>query len=86
MSISKIVIKERGARFTPTRGTLVSAGIPILDALQITRDTLGNTALAQAIDSVQDSVTSGKALAEPLEKSGRFPPLLVQVVNLGERS
>ncbi|MCZ6611176.1 MAG: type II secretion system F family protein [Planctomycetota bacterium] len=74
------------ARFTRTLGTLVSAGIPILDALQITRDTLGNTALAQAIDDVQESVTSGKALAEPLEKSGRFPPLLVQVVNLGERS
>ncbi len=74
------------ARFTRTLGTLVSAGIPILDALRITRDTLGNKAMMQAIDAVQERVTSGAALAEPLERSGLFPPLLIQVVNLGERS
>jgi type II secretory pathway component PulF len=74
------------SRFTRTLGTLVSAGIPIIDALRITRDTLGNTAMMQAIDQVQERVTSGSALAEPLERSGLFPPLLVQVVNLGERS
>ncbi|MHC4415345.1 MAG: type II secretion system F family protein [Planctomycetota bacterium] len=74
------------ARFTRTLGTLVSAGIPILDALRITRDTLGNTAMTRAVDDVQTKVTAGTALAEPLERSGLFPPLLVQVVNLGERS
>jgi type II secretory pathway component PulF len=74
------------ARFTRTLGTLVSAGIPILEALRITRDTLGNTAMMDAIDAVQDKVTAGTALAEPLERSGLFPPLLIQVVNLGERS
>lgn len=74
------------ARFTRTLGTLTSAGLPILDGLRITRDTLGNAALAEAIDAVQDQVSSGKPLADPLEKSGLFPPLLVQVVNLGERS
>jgi type II secretory pathway component PulF len=74
------------ARFTRTLGTLVAAGIPILDALRITRDTLGNKAMMQAIDAVQERVTSGAAIAEPLERSGLFPPLLVQVVNLGERS
>jgi type IV pilus assembly protein PilC len=74
------------ARFTRTLGTLVSAGLPILDALRITGGTLGNTALAQAVDQVQAKVTSGAALADPLERSGHFPPLLVQVVNLGERS
>jgi type IV pilus assembly protein PilC len=74
------------ARFTRTLGTLVSSGIPILDALRITRDTLGNTAMMHAIDAVQEKVTSGAALAEPLERSGLFPPLLIQVVNLGERS
>ncbi len=74
------------ARFTRTLGTLVSAGIPIIEALRITRDTLGNTAMMQAIDQVQDRVTSGAALADPLEQSGLFPPLLIQVVNLGERS
>jgi type II secretory pathway component PulF len=74
------------ARFTRTLGTLTAAGLPILDALRITRNTLANAALMQAIDQVQDQVTSGKALADPLERSGLFPPLLVQVVNLGERS
>ncbi|MBC8309905.1 MAG: type II secretion system F family protein [Phycisphaerales bacterium] len=74
------------ARFTRTLGTLTSAGLPILEGLRITRDTLGNTALAEAIDAVQDQVSSGKPIADPLEKSGLFPPLLVQVVNLGERS
>jgi type II secretory pathway component PulF len=74
------------ARFTRTLGTLSSAGLPILDSLRITRNTLGNAALARAIDEVQDQVTSGKALADPLERSGLFPALLVQVVNLGERS
>ena len=74
------------ARFTRTLGTLVTAGIPILDALRITRDTLGNAAMMQALDAVQERVTSGAALAEPLERSGLFPPLLIQVVNLGERS
>ena len=74
------------ARFTRTLGTLTAAGLPILDGLRITRDTLGNAALAKAIDAVQEQVSSGKPLADPLEKSGLFPPLLVQVVNLGERS
>ncbi len=74
------------ARFTRTLGTLVSAGLPILNALKIVRDTLGNVALMQAIDEVQDRVTTGQSLAEPLERSGYFPPLLIQIVNIGERS
>ena len=73
-------------RFTRTLGTLTSAGLPILDSLSITKDTLGNTALADAIDSVQEEVRAGRPIAQPLERSGLFPPLLVQVVNLGERS
>lgn len=74
------------ARFTRTLGTLASSGLPILEALRITRDTLGNEALAKAVDAVGDQVTGGKALAEPMDKSGLFPPLLIQVVNLGEKS
>lgn len=74
------------ARFTRTLGTLTSAGLPLLDSLRITQGTLGNKALMAAVDEVQEKVTSGKSLAEPLERSGLFPPLLVQVVSLGERS
>ena len=74
------------ARFTRTLGTLTSAGLPILEALRITKNTLANAALQSAIDEVESKVTGGKSLADPLERSGLFPPLLVQVVNLGERS
>jgi len=74
------------ARFTRTLGTLVSAGIPILQALRVVRDTLGNAAMMSAIDEVQERVTTGSSLADPLERSGLFPPLLIQIVNIGERS
>ena len=74
------------ARFTRTLGTLSSSGLSILESLKITNATLGNMALMQAIDEVQEKVTAGKSLAEPLERSGLFPPLLIQVVNLGERT
>jgi type II secretory pathway component PulF len=74
------------ARFTRTLGTLVSAGIPILQALRVVRDTLGNSAMMAAIDEVQERVTTGSSLADPLERSGLFPPLLIQIVNIGERS
>lgn len=74
------------ARFTRTLGTLVSAGIPILQSLKVVRDTLGNHAMMNAIDEVTDRVSSGASLADPLERSGLFPPLLVQIVNIGEKS
>lgn len=74
------------ARFTRTLGTLSSAGVPILSALAIVRDTLGNTVMMDAIDEVRERVTTGGSLATPLERCGHFPPLLVQIVNIGERS
>jgi type II secretory pathway component PulF len=74
------------ARFTRTLGTLTAAGIPILAALRVTKGTLGNRAMERVIDEVAEQVTAGKTIAEPMEKSGYFPPMLVQVVNLGERS
>jgi type II secretory pathway component PulF len=74
------------ARFTRTLGTLSSAGVPILGALAIVRDTLGNTVMMDAIDEVRERVTTGGSLATPLERCGHFPPLLVQIVSIGERS
>jgi type II secretory pathway component PulF len=74
------------ARFTRTLGTLTSAGVPIVQALRITRGTLGNVAMERVIDDVVEQVSAGKTIAEPMEKSGYFPPMLVQIVNLGERS
>jgi type II secretory pathway component PulF len=74
------------ARFTRTLGTLTNAGIPILTSLQVTKRTLNNRAMEQVVDEVCDQVASGKTIADPMERSGYFPPMLVQIVNLGERS
>jgi type II secretory pathway component PulF len=84
--VGRLIRDVAVARFTRTLGTLVSAGMPILSALKIVRDTLGNTVLMRAIDQVQDKVTTGQSLADPLERCGHFPALLVQIVNIGERS
>ncbi|GMV25633.1 MAG: general secretion pathway protein GspF [Phycisphaerae bacterium] len=74
------------ARFTRTLGTLTSAGVPILQSLRITKGTLGNKAMERVIDDVSEQVAGGRTIADPMEKSGYFPPMLVQIVNLGERS
>jgi type II secretory pathway component PulF len=74
------------ARFTRTLGTLTNAGIPILTSLRVTKGTLGNKAMEQVVERVCEQITSGKTIAEPMEQSGYFPPMLVQIVNMGERS
>lgn len=74
------------ARFTRTLGTLTAAGVPILQSLRITKGTLGNRAMERVIDDVSEQVAAGRTIADPMEKSGYFPPMLVQIVNLGERS
>ncbi|MEO1008001.1 MAG: type II secretion system F family protein [Planctomycetota bacterium] len=74
------------SRFTRTLGTLTGSGINLLQALKITKGTLGNRALEGVIDDVIDQVTHGKTLATPMERSGYFPPMLVQIVAMGERS
>lgn len=74
------------ARFTRTLGTLTGAGIPVLMALRVTKGTLGNKAMEAVIDEVIDKVAAGKTIAEVMERGSHFPPMLVQIVNLGERS
>ena len=84
--IGRLIRDVAVARFTRTLGTLTSAGLPVLTSLRITRATLGNHALRYEMDRIADQVGSGKTIAEPLERSGLFPPLLVQLVNLGEKT
>jgi type II secretory pathway component PulF len=74
------------ARFTRTLGTLTSSGIPVIMALRVTKGTLGNKAMEQVVEGVIEKVAAGKTIAELMEKSSYFPPMLVQIVNLGERS
>ena len=74
------------ARFARTLGTLHRSGVEILEAMRVLRDTLGNEALAQQIDDVTADITQGQSIAEPLRQTGQFPPLLIQVIAMGERT
>ena len=85
-AIGPLVRDALVARFTRTLGTLVAAGLPVLTALKLTGATLTNTAMRGSIVRVCNEVSSGRTIADPLEREGVFPPLLVQIVSLGERS
>jgi type II secretory pathway component PulF len=73
-------------RFTRTLGALTKGGVTILEALGVVRDTLGNELLAEQIDEVTEKVKTGTSLASPLKSSGLFPPLLIQIVAIGEQT
>ncbi len=74
------------ARFTRTLATLTSSGIPVVTGLRITKGVLGNRAMEQVIERVIEQVSAGRTIAQPMEESGYFPPMLVQIVNMGERT
>ena len=74
------------SRFARTLGTLVTSGVPILQALNITRETAGNAAIARAIARVHDSVKEGESIVQPLEASKAFPPMVVSMVDVGEET
>src|SRR5437773_6042572 len=74
------------SRFARTLGTLVTSGVPILQALNITRETAGNAAIARAIARVHDSVKEGESIVQPLEASKAFPAMVVSMVDVGEET
>jgi type IV pilus assembly protein PilC len=74
------------ARFCRTLGTLLSAGVPVLEALEITARTSGNAVIERAILEVRKQVEEGKSLAEPLKVTNQFPPMVVQMISVGEAS
>jgi type IV pilus assembly protein PilC len=74
------------SRFARTLGTLVTSGVPILQALNITRETAGNAAIARAIARVHDSVKEGESIVQPLEASKTFPPMVVSMIDVGEET
>ena len=78
--------KSAISRFTRTLGTLVTSGVPILQALNITRETAGNSIIANAIEKVHDSVKEGESIVSPLEGSGVFPPMVISMVDVGEET
>ncbi|MFN7562830.1 MAG: type II secretion system F family protein [Prosthecobacter sp.] len=74
------------SRFTRTLGTLVTSGVPILQALNITRDTAGNVIVSNAIMKVHDAVKEGESMVGPLEASNVFPPMVISMVDVGEET
>jgi type IV pilus assembly protein PilC len=81
-----IMNKSAIARFTRTFGTLIGSGVPILEALNISRDTAGNAVLAQAIQSVHDSVREGDPIAAPLSQSHVCDDMVVNMIDVGEET
>jgi type IV pilus assembly protein PilC len=80
--ISKVAI----SRFTRTLGTLVSSGVPILQALTIVKETAGNVVISNAVAKVHESVKEGETITAPLESSNVFPPMVVSMVDVGEQT
>ena len=78
--------KSAISRFTRTLGTLVTSGVPILQALNITRETAGNAVIAEAINRVHDSVKEGESIVTPLEASNVFPPMVISMIDVGEET
>src|ERR1700731_3274820 len=81
-----VIPKTAISRFSRTLGTLVTSGVPILQALNITRATAGNTVISRAISQVHDSVKEGESIVQPLEASGAFPPMVISMIDVGEET
>ncbi len=78
--------KSSISRFSRTLGTLVTSGVPILQALLITRETAGNSVIADAVTKVHDAVKEGESIVTPLEACGVFPPMVISMVDVGEET
>ncbi len=74
------------ARFTRTLGTLMTSGVPVLQALNIVRDTAGNEVVARAVSQIHDSVKEGENMAPPMEATKVFPPMVISMVQVGEET
>jgi type IV pilus assembly protein PilC len=81
-----VLRKTAISRFSRTLGTLVTSGVPILQALNITRATAGNTVISKAIAQVHDSVKEGESIVQPLEASAAFPPMVISMIDVGEET
>jgi general secretion pathway protein F len=74
------------ARFTRTLATLLSSGVSLLTALDIARNVLGNTDLMKVVEDARASIREGESISAPLKRSGKFPPIVIHMIAIGERS
>jgi type IV pilus assembly protein PilC len=84
--LGPVIRKAAVARFTRTLGTLVSSGVPILNGLEITARTSGNKVIEEAVLKTRTSISEGNTIAEPLRECGVFPPMVVQMIGVGEQT
>ncbi len=82
----KVIKKIALARFSRTLSTLLTSGIPLLTSLDIVKNVVSNMVLSQAIEDARASIREGQSIAPPLKKSGLFPPMLIHMVAVGEKS
>jgi type IV pilus assembly protein PilC len=84
--LGSVLRKIAVARFTRTLGTLLNSGVPILDALDIVSRTAGNAVVSRAISYARNKIEEGKDIATPLLETGIFPPMVVQMIGVGEQT
>ncbi|MGE9296269.1 MAG: type II secretion system F family protein [Puniceicoccales bacterium] len=84
--VGELVSKAAISRFSRTFGTLLSSGVPILQALNITRDVIGNERIAKALDRVHDRVRDGESVATPLDQQKIFPTMVTSMIEVGEET
>jgi len=84
--LGTVIRKASVARFTRTLGTLVSSGVPILNGLEITAKTAGNKVVEKAVNETKESISQGNTISEPLRKCGVFPPMVTQMIAVGEQT
>ncbi|HEX9593656.1 MAG TPA: type II secretion system F family protein [bacterium] len=81
-----LIRKVAVAKFSRTMSTLMSSGVPIITGLEIVAKTAGNVIVEEAINAVAQSLSEGKTIAEPLKETGVFPPMVVQMIGVGEKT
>ena len=74
------------ARFANTMATLLTGGVPILTAMNIVKNIVANTQIMEAIEQARENVTEGQSIAEPLKRSRQFPPLVIHMIAIGEKT
>jgi type IV pilus assembly protein PilC len=84
--LGTVLLKSSIARFTRTLGTLVSSGVPILEGLEITGKAAGNSVVRDAVMRTRSSISSGQTIASPLREAEIFPPMVVQMISVGEET
>jgi type IV pilus assembly protein PilC len=84
--VGTLLQKSSVARFTRTLGTLISAGVPILEAILITRETAGNEVYSRAMEKVHDSIREGESFASPLRATGVCDGLVTNMIDVGEET